>query len=429
MSIASIPYNVLILGSGAREHAFAWKIVQSKRLNKLFIAPGNAGTSSLGVNLDINPLDFEAIKNAIVENQIEMVVVGPEEPIVKGIADYLTSQQETIHCRVVAPLSEGARLEGSKAWAKQFMLKYNIPTPRYHIVTKSTLKEGFNYLKTFQPPYVLKADGLAAGKGVLIINNYDEACQALHDMLNGKFGKAGETVVIEQFLKGIEASYFILTDGEKYLILPEAKDYKRVGEGDTGLNTGGMGAVSPVPFITDSLRKKIDDLIVHRTVYGLLREKINYKGFLFIGLLISNGEPYVIEYNARMGDPETEVVIPRIENDLLEIFDALFEGNLNDYKLKIKNDFYTCVVAASKGYPEKYEKGKLIKGLEQTNSLVFHAGTVAKDHKVFTNGGRVLMMVDSGKTIKESLDKVYHSLQNIEYDGIYYRNDIGYEFK
>lgn len=428
MSIASIPYNVLILGSGAREHTFAWKIAQSKRLKKLFIAPGNAGTASLGVNLDINLLDFEAIKNAIVQNDIEMVVVGPEEPIVKGIADYLTSQPETIHCRVIAPLSEGARLEGSKSWAKQFMLKYNIPTAKYHIVTKSTLKEGRAYLNSFQPPYVLKADGLAAGKGVLIINDYIEACQALHDMLDGKFGPASETVVIEQFLKGIEASFFVLTDGEKFLILPEAKDYKRIGESDTGLNTGGMGSISPVPFIDDTLRKKIEDLVVHRTIYGLLHEKINYKGFIFIGLLISNGEPYVIEYNVRMGDPETEVVIPRIENDILEIFDALFEGNLNDCKIKIKNDFYTCVVAASEGYPEKYEKGKWIKGLEHTNSLVFHAGTVANDNKIYTNGGRVLMVVDSGKTIKESLDKVYHSLQNIEYEGIYYRNDIGYEF-
>lgn len=429
MSIASFPYNVLILGSGAREHTFAWKIAQSKRLKKLFIAPGNAGTASLGVNLDINLLDFEAIKNIIVENEIEMVVVGPEEPIVKGIADYLTSQPETIHCRVVAPLSVGARLEGSKSWAKQFMLKYNIPTAKYHIVTKSTLKEGQAYLETFQPPYVLKADGLAAGKGVLIINDYFEACQALHDMLNGKFGLASETVVIEQFLKGIEASFFILTDGEKYLILPEAKDYKRIGESDTGLNTGGMGSISPVPFIDDALRKKIEDLVVHRTVYGLLHEKINYKGFIFIGLLISNGEPYVIEYNVRMGDPETEVVIPRIENDLLEVFDALFEGNLNECNIKIKNDFYTCVVAASKGYPEKYDKGKLIKSLEQINSLVFHAGTVAYDNKIYTNGGRVLMMVDSGKNLKESLDKVYHSLQKIEYEGMYYRNDIGYEFK
>jgi len=429
MSKANIPYNVLIIGSGAREHTLAWKVAQSQRLHKLFIAPGNAGTASLGTNLPINPLDFEAVKKAIVEHQIEMVIVGPEEPIVKGIADYLTSDPDTNHCRVVAPLSQGGKLEGSKSWAKQFMLKYNIPTAKYHIVTKATLKEGQTFLKTFQPPYVLKADGLAAGKGVLIINNYDEACQALHDMLNGKFGQAGETVVIEQFLKGIEASFFILTDGKKYLILPEAKDYKRIGEGDTGLNTGGMGAISPVPFIDNVLRKKIEDLIVHRTVYGLLHEKINYKGFIFIGLLISNGEPYVIEYNARMGDPETEVVIPRIENDLLEILDALFEGKLNECRIKIKNDVYTCVVAASKGYPEKYEKGKLIKGLEKIDSLVFHAGTEAKQNEVYTNGGRVLMMVDSGKTMNDALSKVYHSLQQIEFEGIYYRKDIGYEFR
>jgi phosphoribosylamine--glycine ligase len=429
MSIANIPYNVLILGSGAREHALAWKIAQSNRLKKLYIAPGNVGTASLGINLSVNPLDFEAVKNAIIQYNIEMVVVGPEEPIVNGIADFLISNPDTIHCRVVAPLSQGGKLEGSKSWAKQFMLKYNIPTAKYHIVTKATLKEGLSFLKTFQPPYVLKADGLAAGKGVLIIHDYNEACQALIDILDGKFGQAGETVVIEQFLEGVEASFFILTDGEKYVILPEAKDYKRIGEGDTGLNTGGMGAISPVPFIDNTLRKKIEDLIVHRTVYGLLHEKINYKGFIFIGLLISNGEPYVIEYNARMGDPETEVVIPRIKNDLLEVFDSLFEGTLNDVKIDMSPDFYTCVVSASKGYPENYEKNKEIKGLEKITSLVFHAGTKESNGMLLTNGGRVFMTVDSGKTPKEALDKVYHSLQYIEFDGMYYRKDIGYEFK
>lgn len=429
MSTANIPYNVLILGSGAREHTFAWKIAQSGRLKQLYIAPGNAGTSSLGINLPVNPLDFEAVKNAIVQYSIEMVVVGPEEPIVNGIADFLTSNPETVHCRVVAPLSQGGKLEGSKSWAKQFMLKYNIPTAKYHIVTKENSKEGISFLKTFQPPYVLKADGLAAGKGVLIIDDYNEACQALQDILDGKFGKAGETVVIEQFLKGVEASYFILTDGEKYVILPEAKDYKRIGEGDSGLNTGGMGSISPVPFIDEVLRKKIEDLIVHRTVFGLLHEKINYKGFIFIGLLISNGNPYVIEYNARMGDPESEVVIPRIENDLLEVFDAMFEGNLNKITININPDFYTCVVSASKGYPENYEKNKVIKGLEKATSLLFHAGTKKSDGAILTNGGRVFMTVDSGKTPKEALDRVYHSLKSIEFDGMYYRKDIGYEFK
>jgi len=330
---------------------------------------------------------------------------------------------------VIAPLQQGGKLEGSKSWAKQFMLKYNIPTAKYHIVTKSTLKEGFSCLKTFQPPYVLKADGLAAGKGVLIIKDYDEACQALTDILDGKFGKAGETVVIEQFLKGIEASYFVLTDSEKYLILPEAKDYKRVGEGDTGLNTGGMGSVSPVPFITDSLRKKIDDLIVHRTVYGLKHENINYKGFIFIGLLICDGDPYVIEYNARLGDPETEVVIPRIENDLLEIFDSLFEGNLNQFPIKISPDFYTCVVSASGGYPDDYEKGKEIQGLEKVDSLLFHAGTKEQNGKIVTSGGRVLMTVDKGKTIDEALKKVYTSIDKISFDKKYFRKDIGYEFR
>ncbi len=429
MSIANIPYNVLILGSGAREHILAWKIAQSSRLKQLFIAPGNAGTSKLGINLSINPLDFEEVKNAIVRYNIEMVVVGPEEPIVKGIADFLTSQPETIHCRVLAPLSQGGKIEGSKSWAKQFMLKYNIPTAKYHIVTKATLKEGQAYLKSFHPPYVLKADGLAAGKGVLIIDDYVEACQALENILAGKFGQAGETVVIEQFLKGVEASFFILTDGEKYVILPEAKDYKRIGEGDTGLNTGGMGAISPVPFVDEVLRKKIEDLIVHRTVYGLLHENINYKGFIFIGLLISNGEPYVIEYNARMGDPESEVVIPRIENDLLEVFDSLFEGTLNNITIKMNPNCFACVVSASKGYPGNHEKNKLIKGLDQVKSHVFHAGTKEVDGHVYTNGGRVLMTVDSGKTLNEALDKVYQSLENIEYEGMYFRKDIGYEFK
>lgn len=429
MSVANYPYNVLILGSGAREHALAWKIKQSIRLNKLFIAPGNAGTAHLGTNLNINPIDFEAVKRAIIEHNIEMLVVGPEEPIIKGIADVLTSNPETIHCRVIAPLQQGGKLEGSKSWAKQFMLKYNIPTAKYHLVTKSTFKQGINFLKTFKPPYVLKADGLAAGKGVLIVNDYNEACQSLSDILNGKFGNAGETVVIEQYLNGIETSYFILTDGEKYLILPEAKDYKRVGEGDTGLNTGGMGAVSPVPLMTDSLRKKINNLIVHRTVYGLKREKINYKGFIFIGLMICNDDPYVIEYNARLGDPEAEVIIPRIENDLLEIFDSLFEGKLDQISLKISSDFYACVVTASEGYPSNYEKGKEIHGLEKVNSLLFHAGTKEQNGKILTNGGRVLTTVDKGKTIDEAFNKVYDSIDKISFDNKYFRKDIGYEFR
>ncbi|MCX7862367.1 MAG: phosphoribosylamine--glycine ligase [Bacteroidales bacterium] len=422
------PYNVLIIGSGAREHALAWKIKQSPRLNKLFVAPGNAGTSLIATNINIHPLDFNSIKQTIVENNIKMVVVGPEEPIVKGIADYLTQQHETRHCLIIAPLSEGAKLEGSKSWAKQFMLKYNIPTAKYHIVTKQTIQEGKEFLKTFNPPYVLKADGLAAGKGVLIIHDYYEACKELEEMLNGKFGEASNTVVIEQFLKGIECSYFILTDGEKYTILPEAKDYKRIGEGDTGLNTGGMGAISPVPFLTNELRKKINDLIVHRTVYGLLHEKINYKGFIFIGLLISNNEPYVIEYNVRLGDPETEVILPRMKTDILELFESLFNGTVHQCKLDIISNYSVCVVAASKGYPLEYEKGKIIYGLNHLSSEVFHAGTSWANDQIVTNGGRVLVVSAQSPTLKEAKQKVYDSMQKISFENMYYRSDIGFEF-
>lgn len=422
------PYNVLIIGSGAREHALAWKIKQSYRLNHLYVAPGNAGTAQIATNININPLDFETVKNIIVQHQIKMLVVGPEEPIVKGITDYLIHQPETKDCLIIAPTSEGAKLEGSKSWAKQFMLKYNIPTAKYHIVTKETLQEGKEFLKTFQPPYVLKADGLAAGKGVLIIHDYYEACKELEDMLNGKFAKASETVVVEQFLKGLECSYFILTDGEKYVILPEAKDYKRIGEGDTGLNTGGMGAISPVPFINNELRKKINDLIVHRTVYGLLHEKINYKGFIFIGLLISNNEPYVIEYNVRLGDPETEVILPRMKTDLLELFENLFNGTIHECKLDIMPDYSVCVVAASKGYPLEYEKGKVINGLDNITSLVFHAGTTIKNNQIVTNGGRVLVVNAQGPTLKDAKTRVYDTIQKISFENMYYRSDIGFEF-
>ncbi len=423
-----IQYNVLVLGSGAREHALAWKIKQSSKVKNLYVAPGNAGTDLIANNLPIDILHFEQVKQAIIEHKVNMVVVGPEEPIVNGITDYLISQPETKDCYIIGPLSNGAKLEGSKSWAKQFMLKYNIPTARYHIVTKQNLNEGKNFLKTFEPPYVLKADGLAAGKGVMILHDFHEACIEMEAMLNGKFGKASETIVIEQFLKGIECSYFILTDGNKYLILPEAKDYKRVGEGDTGLNTGGMGAISPVPFINEELRKKINELVVHRTVYGLLHEKINYKGFLFIGLLISNNHPYVIEYNVRLGDPETEVILPRINTDIVELFERLFDGTLDQAKLEIDPNYSVCVVAASKGYPLQFEKGKVIHGLEQSMSTVFHAGTTVKDTNVITSGGRVLVVSDKALTLKEAKQKVYSSLKQIYFDNIYYRHDIGFEF-
>jgi phosphoribosylamine--glycine ligase len=428
MKQVNTKYNVLILGSGAREHTFAWKIAQSKLLNKLYIAPGNAGTSKSGINLDINPLDFELVKDAIIKYKINILLVGSEEPIVKGINDYLSHHPKTKKCWIVAPPLEGAKLEGSKSWAKQFMLKYNIPTAKYHIVTKSNSQEGIAFLSTFSPPYVLKADGLASGKGVLIINDFNEACSALEEMLNGKFGIASETVVIEQFLKGVEVSFFILTDGEKYVILPEAKDYKRIGENDTGLNTGGMGAVSPVSFISETLRNKIKNLVIHRTVYGLVREKVDYKGFIFFGLVICDDQPYVIEYNARMGDPESEVIIPRVKNDMLELFEKLFTGKLEDCQIQTNPDFYTGVVAASKGYPEKFEKGKIIYGLDEVDSLVFHAGTSLLNNNVISNGGRVLVVSGNGKTVKEALAKSYKALETVTFDNVYFRRDIGYEF-
>ncbi len=428
MKTSQKKHNVLVLGSGGREHAFAWKLTQSHLLGKLYIAPGNAGTHKLGTNLDINPMNFESVTNAIIQYKIDILIVGSEEPIVNGISDYISQHPKTKKCWIVAPPKEGAKLEGSKSWAKQFMLKYNIPTARYHIVTQNNLQEGFAFLSTLQPPYVLKADGLAAGKGVLIINDYKEACTALEEMLNGKFGAASETVVIEQFLKGIEVSFFILTDGRKYIILPEAKDYKRIGESDTGLNTGGMGAVSPVPFIDDTLRKKIENLVLHRTVFGLLHENIEYKGFIFFGLMISEGEPYVIEYNVRMGDPETEVILPRIKNDMLLLIEHVFHGDLDNISLDIDSDFYTGIVAASKGYPLEYEKGKVIQGLESADTLVFHAGTAIQNNQIVSNGGRVLVSIGHGNTLKEALTKTYQSFDKITFENIYFRRDIGYEF-
>lgn len=426
----SLKYNLLILGSGAREHALAWKINQSPRLNKLFVAPGNAGTSSIAQNIDLSVTDFSAIKKAVIENQINMVIVGPEGPIVNGISDYFKNDSELKNISLIAPDAKGAQLEGSKSFAKQFMLKYNIPTAKYHIVTKDTIDEGIAFLSSFSPPYVLKADGLAAGKGVLIIHDRDEAVSSLKEMLNGKFGEASKTVVIEQFLDGIEMSVFVLTDGKNYVLLPDAKDYKRIGEGDTGLNTGGMGAVSPVPFSSPELMKKVDDLVIRRTIYGLLKENIDYKGFVFIGLMIVNDLPYVIEYNIRLGDPETEVVIPRVENDLIDLFEATINNTLNQQKIKISESAFATIIVASKGYPEQYEKGKLITGLEKPcNSLIFHAGTESTTNGITTNGGRVLAISSSGKNITGAVKESLTTLQNISFDGIYYRRDIGYEFK
>ncbi len=422
--------NILILGSGAREHAFAWKLQQSSKVGKIFIAPGNAGTSDIGQNINISVNDFEAIKKTVIENQINMVLVGPEDPIVNGITDFFEADEILKNIAIIAPNKQGAKLEGSKSFAKNFMLKYNIPTAKYHVVTEQNIDEGIAFLSSFSPPYVLKADGLASGKGVLILNSKDEACNSLCEILNGKFGDAGKKVVIEQFLKGIEMSCFILTDGTNYLLLPEAKDYKRIGEGDTGLNTGGMGAVSPVPYIDNNLLKKIKDLVIYRTIHGLKAEKINYKGFIFFGLMICDGEPYVIEYNVRMGDPETEVVLPRINNDLLDLFDNAWQGTLNEQKIDLSEKTYVTVIAASKGYPEQYEKGKIISGLIQSSeSMIFHSGTLLKEGKVYTNGGRVLAVSSSGNSIKNAVCNSLNTLQNIKFDGIYYRKDIGYEFK
>lgn len=422
-------YNVLIIGSGAREHAFAWKIKQSSRINKLFVAPGNAGTSEIAENILLSVNDFEAIKSAVLKNDINMVLVGPEDPIVNGITDFFENEDQLKNILIIAPGKSGARLEGSKSFSKQFMVKYNIPTAKYHIVTEHSLDEGIAFLSTFNPPYVLKADGLASGKGVLIIHDRNEAIISLKEILAGKFGEAGKTVVIEQFLEGIEMSTFVLTDGHNYVLLPEAKDYKRIGEGDTGLNTGGMGAVSPVPFLNPELQKKIDTLVIHRTIHGLRAENITFKGFIFIGLMISNNNPYVIEYNIRMGDPETEVVIPRIANDFVDLLEATALKKLDQQHIEIKKETFATIIAASKGYPEHFEKGKIISGLKnETESLVFHSGTTFNNNDILTNGGRVLAVSSSGKDIQSAVNTSVNTLQKIKFDGIYFRKDIGYEF-
>ncbi len=422
--------NILILGSGAREHAFAWKLKQSSKVGKIFIAPGNAGTSDFGVNINISINDFEAIKKIVIENKIDLVLVGPEDPIVNGITNFFEEDINLKNVAIIAPNKQGAKLEGSKSFAKNFMLKYNIPTARYHVVTNQNIEEGINFLSSFNPPYVLKADGLASGKGVLIINSKEEAIKSLSEILNGKFGNAGNKVVIEQFLRGVEMSCFILTDGSNFVLLPEAKDYKRIGDGDIGLNTGGMGAVSPVPFVDNNLLKKINNLIILRTIYGLKAEKINFKGFVFFGLMISDGEPYVIEYNVRMGDPETEVVLPRINSDFFDLLEATWYGTLNEQKINISEKTYATIIVASKGYPEQYEKGKVIYGLKNiSESVVFHSGTILNNNNIVTNGGRVLAVSSSGSNIKNAVENSLSTLQNIKFDGIYYRKDIGYEFK
>lgn len=421
--------NILILGSGGREHTFAYKISQSKRCNHLFVAPGNAGTSEIATNVSISVNDFEAIKNCVINNDITMVIVGPEDPLVNGIADYFLATKELKNVMLIGPSKAGALLEGSKERAKEFMMDHQIPTAVYQSFTKETLKEGKLFLDTLNPPFVLKADGLAAGKGVLILNDIDEAKNELEEMLsNSKFGAASSTVVIEEFLDGIELSVFVLTDGKNYKILPTAKDYKRIGEGDTGLNTGGMGAISPVPFADGILMKKIEERIVIPTISGLIKENIDYKGFVFIGLINVNDEPFVIEYNVRMGDPETEVVLPRIKSDLVDLFEATFHQELDKTSIEIDKRAATTVMLVSGGYPEAYEKGKLILGIENIqDSIVFHAGTTIKNNKIVTNGGRVLAITSMDLDFKKALKKSYQNIEKLNFDAMNYRKDIGYD--
>ncbi len=422
--------TILILGSGGREHAIAWKLAQSQRIKKLFIAPGNAGTNSIAVNCNINVTDFEGIKKLVLEEDINLVVVGPEVPLVEGIHDIFLSDQSLKNVTVIGPQKLAATLEGSKEFAKAFMQRHHIPTAEYKSFTADTLEEGFTFLDSLESPYVLKADGLAAGKGVLILNDIQEAKRELKTMLvDSKFGAASQTVVIEEFLEGIELSCFVLTDGESYKILPMAKDYKRIGEGDTGLNTGGMGAVSPVPFVDEKFYKKVEDKIVKPTVEGLKKDNIPYVGFIFIGLIKVDGdEPKVIEYNVRMGDPETEVVIPRIKNDLVEVFQAVADKTLDAINLEIDERSATTVIAVSGGYPEAYEKGKEITGLASIqDSIVFHAGTKKLEGKVLSNGGRVLAVTSYGKEFKDAVETSYSSLKKLGFEGMYYRTDIGFD--
>lgn len=420
--------NVLILGSGGREHTIAWKIAQSKRLNKLYIAPGNAGTSEVGENLNVAADDFEALKAKALELDINLIVVGPEDPLVKGVRDFFVNDSELKHIPVIGPDKIGAQLEGSKEFAKKFMAKHNIPTAAYQSFTIETLNEGYKFLETLKPPYVLKADGLAAGKGVLIIDNLQETKDALKTMLEGQFGAASDKVVIEEFLSGIEVSYFALSDGENYKLFPEAKDYKRIGENDTGLNTGGMGAVSPVPFADKVFTQKVIDRIIEPTIKGLKADGIHYQGFLFFGLIEVNMEPYVIEYNVRMGDPETEVVIPRIKSDLLDILAAVPDQKLNTVPCEFISEAATTVMLVSGGYPGSYPKGKVMTGFNKVeNSLMFHAGTTFNNNEIVTNGGRVIALTSIADNKEKALLKSYESAELIEFEGKYYRKDIGFD--
>ena len=421
--------NILILGSGGREHAFALKLSESKKVKQLFVAPGNAGTHKVAINIDINPTDFNSVKKTVLENDIKMVVVGPEAPLVDGIHDFFLADNGLKNIPVIGPKKDGALLEGSKDFSKQFMQKHGIPTARYKSFNKENLKEGFTFLETLAPPYVLKADGLAAGKGVLILNSLKEAKAELEEMVaNNKFGEASSTVVVEEFLKGIELSVFVLTDGKNYKILPSAKDYKRIGEGDKGLNTGGMGAISPVPFADRSFLNKVEELVVKPTIVGLQKDGIDYRGFIFIGLMNDNGDPSVVEYNVRMGDPETEVVLPRIASDLFDLFDGVANQNLHEKSFSVIDNTATTVMLVSGGYPEHYEKNKEIFGFENIeDSIVFHAGTKLENDKVVTSGGRVMAITSFGNTIEEALEKTYKSIDKISFDKMNYRKDIGFD--
>ena len=420
--------RVLLLGGGGREHALAWKINESSRLTKLYVAPGNAGTALIAENVDLKVTDFEALAAFVESKAIDMLVVGPEDPLVEGVRDYFEADGRFKKLMIVGPGKAGAILEGSKDFAKEFMMRHHIPTARYTTVTRENMEEGVRFLKELKPPYVLKADGLAAGKGVLILNELDEAVKELNLMLDGKFGKAGNQVVIEEVLKGIELSVFALTDGKTYKILESAKDYKRVGEGDTGLNTGGMGAVSPVPFADEEFNRKVEERIVRPTIEGLQADGVDYKGFVFFGLMNVGGDPYVIEYNVRMGDPETEVVMPRLKTDILTLFEEMAHGQLEKAAFELDDRFCTTVMLVSQGYPGSYEKGKVISGLDSVEgSIVFHAGTRMDGDQVLTSGGRVMAVSSFGKTMKEALALSYQNVGKIHFDGMNFRKDIGFD--
>ena len=420
--------NVLILGSGGREHAIAWKLSQSKKITSLFIGPGNAGTAKCGTNLSISPDNFIEVKNAVIANKINIVIVGPEGPLVSGIHDFFLADDQLRDVPVVGPKKIAAQLEGSKDFAKAFMMRNGIPTAAYRTFDSGSIQEAMAFMTTLDPPYVLKADGLASGKGVVILHSIEEASLELNAMLNGKFGDAGKKIVIEQFLKGIEMSAFVITDGKDYKILPGAKDYKRVGEGDTGLNTGGMGAVSPVPFANEGFMYKVEKRIIEPTIEGLAKEGIDYKGFIFFGLMNVKGNPYLIEYNVRLGDPEAEVIMPRIKSDLFELIEGVAKGDLKRRKLKIDERFVSTVMLVSEGYPGKYEKGRVIFGIDlTTDCVVFHAGTKNEDGRIVTNGGRVLAVSAWGSALYEALELSYRNAGLISWDGIYYRTDIGFD--